>query len=88
MCPNKRDLNLIKFNLTQGMSLELIKFNNLKKEIHDLKKLYNLDKNKDLLLKIQNLEKELINCRNKFIVEFRSNNRKEITEYLKIKDQI
>ena len=61
--------------------------NNLKKELTKLKELYNLDKNEELLLKINNLEKELINCRNTFIREFRLNNQDEITKYLQIKDQ-
>lgn len=84
----KKDLELVKFNLTPGMSYELIRFNELKKELNKLKKLYNLDKNKDLLLQIQEKEKELINSRNQFIREFRLNNQDEITKYLQIKDQI
>lgn len=83
----KKDLELIKFNLTQNMSLELIKFNELKKEINKLKKLYSLDKNEKLQLKINDLEKELIKCRNNFIMEFRLNNKEEITTYLQKKDQ-
>lgn len=83
----KKDLELVKFNLTPSMSFELIKFNNLKKELNKLKELYNLDKNEELLLKIKDLENELVNCRNTFIREFRLNNQDEITTYLKIKDQ-
>ena len=83
----KKDLGLVKFNLTPGMSLELIKFNNLKKELNKLKELYNLDKNEELLLKISDVETQLINCRNTFIREFRLNNQEEITKYLEIKDQ-
>ena len=83
-----KNLNLIRFNLTETMSLELIKFNKLKKELYELKKLYNLDKNKKLLLQINELEKELENSRNIFIKEFKINNHDEIIEYLKIKDQI
>ena len=75
----KKDLELVKFNLTQSMSLELIKFNKLKKELNKLKELYNLDKNEELLLKITNIENELIICRNTFI--------EEITKYLQIRDQ-
>ena len=30
----KKDLELVKFNLTPSMSLELIKFDNLKKELN------------------------------------------------------
>ena len=81
-----KELELVKFNLTQKMSLELIKFNNIKKELNKLKELYNLDKNENLLLKINQLEKELINCRNIFIKEFRLNNRDEIIKYLELKD--
>ena len=83
----KKDLELVKFNLTPSMSFELIKFNNLKKELNKLKELYNLDKNEELLLKIKDLENELVNCRNTFIREFRLNNQDEITRYLQIKDQ-
>ena len=83
----KKDLELVKFNLTPSMSFELIRFNELKKELNKLKELYNLDKNEELLLKINDLEKELINCRSNFIREFRINNQEEITTYLQMKDQ-
>lgn len=83
----KKDLELVKFNLTPSMSFELIKFNKLKKELNNLKELYNLDKNEKLLLQIKNIEIELINCRNNFINEFRINNVNEIKKYLEIKDQ-
>ena len=83
-----KKLDLIKFNLTESMSLELIKFNKLKKQLYELKKLYNLDKSEKLLLQIKELEKELENSRNIFIKEFRTNNHDEIIKYLKIKDQI
>lgn len=84
----KKELELVKFNLTPEMSLELIKFNELKKELNSLEKLYNLDKNEELLLKIQILEQKLNESRTKFINEFRFNNKEEIIKYLKIKDQI
>lgn len=83
----KKDLELVKFNLTPSMSLELIKFNKLKKELNKVKKLYNLDKNEQNLLKIKELEEELIKCRNIFIREFRLNNQDEIIKYLQLKDQ-
>ena len=83
----KKDLELVKFNLTPSMSIELIKFNNLKKELNKLKELYNLDKNEELLLKLKNKENELIKCRNAFIMEFRLNNQEEIIKYLQIRDQ-
>ena len=84
----KEKVELVRFNLTQEMSLELIRFNNMKKEFNELKKLYNLDKNKKLLLQINKLEKELVKSKNKFIKEFSENNKEEIEKYLKIKDQI
>lgn len=82
-----KKLDLIKFNLTDSMALELIKFNEIKSELYKLKELNNLDKNEDLILKIQSLENKLMNSRNKFIMEFRSNNKKEIIEYLNIKKE-
>ena len=82
-----KSLELIKFNLTPNMSLELIKFNELKKRLNDLKKLYNLDKNDKLLTKIHKLEEELSESRNRFIREFRANNKEEIINYLMIKDK-
>ena len=82
-----KKLESIKFNLTPEMSLELIKFNTLKRQLIDLKELYNLDKKENLLLQIKKLEKKLENSKNNFIKEFRLNNKKEIINYLKIKDQ-
>ena len=81
----KRDL--IRFNLTEDMSLELIKFNNLKKELYKLKELYNLDKNEELLLQIKRIQKEMDKSKNIFIKEFRINNKEEIIRYLNTKDQ-
>ena len=83
---NKK-IESIKFNLTPEMSLELIKFNMLKRQLNDLKKLYNLDKNEKLLLQIKKLEKDLENSKKNFIKEFRLNNKEEIINYLKMKDQ-
>ena len=83
----KKELESVKFILTDTMALQLIKFNELKKELIELKKLYNLDKNKQLLLQIKELEKQMNKCRNIFIKEFRINNHDEIIEYLTIKDQ-
>ena len=83
----KKDLELVKFNLTPSMSFELIRFNKLKKELNSLKELYNLDKNDELLLQIKQKELELNNSRNQFIREFRLNNQDEIVKYLQIKDQ-
>jgi len=83
----KKDLELVKFNLTPSMSFELIRFNKLKKELNRLKEIYNLDKNDELLLQIKQKEKELNDSRNQFIREFRLNNQDEIVKYLQIKDQ-
>ena len=83
----KKTLDLVRFNLTNEMSLELIKFNKLKKELYEKKELYNLDKNEITLLQIQKLEKDLIKSRNNFIKEFRLSNKEEIIKYFNIKDQ-
>ena len=83
---NKK-MESIKFNLTQEMSLELIRFNMLKRQLNDLKEHYNLDKNEKLLLQIKKLEKTLEDSKNNFIKEFRLNNKQEIINYLKMKDQ-
>lgn len=76
---------IIRFNLTKEMSLELLKFNELKKEINILKQIE--DKNECVMKLIETKENELRNCRTNFIREFRLNNQKEITEYLRTKDQ-
>lgn len=83
----QKELELVKFTLTPSMISELIKFNKLKKELLETKELYNLDKNEELLLKIKNLEYDLDISRDKFITDFRLNNKRQIEEYLKIKDQ-
>lgn len=75
---------IIRFNLTQEMSIELLKFNELKKEINVLKQIE--DKNESVLLLIEKKEKKLKNCRENFIRDFRLNNKKEIIEYLQTKD--
>lgn len=79
-------LELVKFNLTPNMSKELIRFNELKKEVNELKRIYNLDKDEKILLKILKIEDEIKETKTKFILDFRLNNKKEIIEYLKIKD--
>ncbi len=66
-------INELKFNLTSDMSVLLIKFNKLKKE-------YEKTKDKKIL-------KELNESRKLFIEKFRIYNKKEIEEYLKIKDE-
>lgn len=72
-----KDLESVKFNLTEEMSKELIKFNNLKKELNNTK-----DKNK-----IKELEEELNNSRNNFIKQFQKSNKDEIKMYKQLKDQ-
>lgn len=74
----------IKFNLNKEMLEYLVKFKNLKEELNYL---YNLDKNDDILLKIIEKEQQLNNYRQKFIEKFRDINKKEIEEYIKIKDK-
>ncbi len=81
----KHNVDLVKFNLTPTMTEELIKFNNLKKELIKLKArkiLTNIEKKK-----ISELENKLYESRKKFINEFRKNNKEEILEYLRLKDQ-
>jgi len=84
----EKDLELVKFVLTPDMSLELINFNNLKKELFKLKEMYNLDKNNDnLLLQIQEIQEKLDESRDRFVQDFRKNNKEEIDKYLEIKNQ-
>lgn len=83
----QKELELVKFTLTPSMTMELIKFNKLKKELLEIKELYNLDKNEDLLKKIEQIQNELDESRDRFIKDFRLNNKSQIEEYLKIKDQ-
>lgn len=83
----QKELELVKFTLTPSMTMELIRFNKLKKELLETKELYNLDKNEELLLKIGQLQNDLDESRDRFIKDFRLNNKSQIEEYLKIKDQ-
>ena len=83
----QKKLEDIKFNLTKGMSKELIKFNNLKKELNDKISLYNLDNDDNLLEEINLLHKKVSESRNRFINEFRKNNKSEILEYIKINEK-
>lgn len=80
-----KQLDLVKFNLTQEMTKDLIKFNNLKKELIHLNQKEYL--NKEELIQIKELEDKLKATRMNFIKGFRENNQEEIQEYLKIKDQ-
>lgn len=83
----KKELDNVKFNLTPTMYLELIKFNNIKKDLLNYKKSYDLEEDPKLLIKINELENKLVESRNKFIKEFRMNNKDEINRYLQEKDQ-
>jgi len=75
----------LEFNLTHEMALQFIKFNEIKKELTDLKVKKILTK--EDIVKINKLENELNKARTNFIKEFRENNKEEIIEYLKLKDQ-
>ena len=68
-----KKINELKFNLTSDMSILLIKFNSLKNEY---------EKTHD-----EKILKELNESRKQFIEMFRIYNKKEIEEYLKIKDE-
>ena len=81
----QKELELVKFNLTQDMSNELINFNNLKKELFELKRVYDIEKKQELLIQIENIKEKLNTSRDKFIESFRLNNKEEIEEYLSIK---
>lgn len=72
-----KDLESVKFNLTEEMSKELIKFNKLKKELNNTK-----DKNK-----IKDLEIKIKESRNNFIKQFQKSNEDEIKKYKQLKDQ-
>ena len=80
----KQKVDLVKFNLTQTMIDELIKFNNLKKELMLKKSKTILDANE--IKEINEIENSLNKIRNNFIKEFRLNNKEEILEYLRLKD--
>ena len=69
-----KDISKLKFNFTSQMANLLIKYNKLKKE-------YNETKNPELLIKLLDIKKE-------FIKSFRDNNKREIDELMKYKDQI
>lgn len=74
----------IKFNLNRDMLNSLLKFDEIKKELN---KLYNLGKSDDVLLKIMEQEHKLNSYRQKFIEDFRKENKNEISEYKKLKDE-
>ena len=68
-----KDINKLKFNFTSQMANLLIRYNNLKKE-------YNLNNDPELLIELMDIRKE-------FIKLFRENNKKEIEEFMELKDQ-
>lgn len=68
-----KKINELKFNLTSDMSVLLIKFNKLKMEY---------EKTKD-----ERILKELNESRELFIEKFRIYNKKEIEEYIKLKEK-
>ena len=76
----EKDINSIKFNLTLEMAQKLIEFNKIKK------KLNSLICNEENLSEIEKLNEQLNNIKLNFIKEFRVNNKDEILEYLKLKD--
>ena len=69
-----KNIDDLKFNFTSQMAKLLIKYNDFKKE-------YNKTKDSKLLTELKDIKKE-------FIKIFRENNKKEIEEYIKLKDQI
>lgn len=79
-----KNLEDIKFNFNQEMLDQLVKFEEEKKKLIEL---YNLDRSDDILLQIMECEQKLNNYRQKFIESFRKNNKKEIKEYVDIKDK-
>ena len=83
----KKNIESVRFNMTEKMSVDLIKFNDLKKEYYELKKIYDIDKSNDILLKLNKIEKKMDFYRNSFIKNFKINNQNEINKYLEIKDQ-
>lgn len=81
----KKELNNIKFNLTEDMFSLLFSYNNLKNEYNKLKNSKKCDEKTSL--KIKDIESKLDEIRNNFIKEFRKGNKAEIDNYLKNKSQ-
>lgn len=81
----KKELNEIKFNLTEDMFSLLFSYNNLKNQYNKLKNNKKCDEK--ILVKIKDIESKLDEIRNDFIKEFRKGNEAEINDYLNIKDQ-
>lgn len=71
------NLEDIKFNLTPNMSKYLLEFNEIKKKLNEVE-----DKKER-----KKLERKLNILKDKFIVEFRLNNKDEILKYLSVKDK-
>ena len=75
-----KDINSIKFNLTSKMAKKLIEFNKIKKRLNSL------IHSEENLSEIEKLNEQLNSIKLNFIKEFRFNNKDEILEYLKLKD--
>ena len=83
----QKNIELIRFNMTDEMESELINFNKIKKELTKLEALYKKDSNKNLDKEIELLKTKLNESRDNFVREFRINNVHEIEEYLELKSQ-
>lgn len=70
-----KDLNFLKFNMTDEMYKELVYYSSLKSKLEKYKK----ENNKD---SIEKLENEMRQVRRKFISNFKKNNKNQIEEYL------
>lgn len=82
----EKQLDSVKFNMTEEMTKELIEFNYLKKELLNLMQKEN--HTKEEFIQMKEIEDKLNKVRINFIKNFRKNNKEEIEKYLKLKDQI
>ena len=76
----------MKFNLTPKMKKILLNFNCLVKKKYELLKLYDSTEDKSLFDEMIEIEKQKDKCKYEFISEFQKSNKKEIDEYLKLKE--
>ncbi len=76
----------MKFNLTPKMKKILLNFNSLVKKKYELLKLYDSTEDKSLFDEMIEIEKQKDKCKYEFISEFQKSNKKEIDEYLKLKE--
>ena len=83
----QKKIESIKFNMTQSMALQLLQFNKLKKELNYLYNVYKSNNDKKVLIKILDLEDEMNKLKTSFILEFRTNNKKQIEEYMKFQQE-